>query len=84
MNAIRPSGGLRRLHATLTRAGLCLLLSAAACDSSSREAAAFTSAGATHLQMREYDRAIRDFDRALAIQPGLVVDWMMVVLGKSV
>lgn len=75
MNAIRRSGGVRRLHASLTRAGLCLLVSAAACDTTSREAAAFTSAGVTHLQMREYDRAIRDFDRALAIQPGLVVAW---------
>jgi lipoprotein NlpI len=45
------------------------------CHNSSRDAGAFTSAGVTHLQMREYDRAIRDFDRALATQPGLVVAW---------
>jgi lipoprotein NlpI len=46
-----------------------------ACHNSSRDAFTFTSAGVTHLQMHEYDRAIRDFDRAIAIQPGLVVAW---------
>jgi lipoprotein NlpI len=45
------------------------------CDKSSRDAGSFTSAGVTHLQQGEYDRAIRDFDRALALQPGLVVAW---------
>lgn len=45
------------------------------CHNSSRDAGAFTSAGVTHLQMRQYERAIRDFDRALALQPGLVVAW---------
>lgn len=74
MIAIRPSGGMRP-HAALTCLLLFLLALAGACDTSSREAASFTSAGVTHLQMREYDRAIRDFDRALAIQPGLVVAW---------
>jgi lipoprotein NlpI len=46
-----------------------------ACDKSSRDANTFTSAGVTHLQQAEYDRAIRDFDRALALRPGLVVAW---------
>ena len=48
---------------------------AVACDKSSRDAGAFTSAGVTHLQQGQYDRAIRDFDRALAIRPGMVVAW---------
>jgi lipoprotein NlpI len=46
-----------------------------ACTESSREAESLTSAGVTHLQQREFDRAIRDFDRALTLQPGLVVAW---------
>ena len=75
MIAIRPSGGMRLRHAALIGLGWFLLASVGACDTASREAASFTSAGVTHLQMREYDRAIRDFDRALAIQPGLVVAW---------
>jgi lipoprotein NlpI len=75
MNAIRQSGGPRAWRATLTRARWGVLALLVACDSSSRDAAAFTSAGVTHLQMKEYDRAIRDFDRALAIQPGFVVAW---------
>jgi lipoprotein NlpI len=45
------------------------------CHNGSRDAGALTSAGVTHLQMREYERAIRDFDRALALEPGLVVAW---------
>ena len=75
MIANRPSGGARPRHAALASIAWCLLALTAACDTTSREAAAFTSAGVTHLQQREYDRAIRDFDRALAIQPGLVVAW---------
>jgi lipoprotein NlpI len=55
-------------------AGLVLAL-ALGCERSSRDAEALTSAGVTHLQMQEYDRAIRDFDRALALSPGLVVAW---------
>jgi lipoprotein NlpI len=46
-----------------------------ACDQSSRDASALTSAGVSHLQQGEYDQAIRDFDRAIALQPGLVVAW---------
>jgi lipoprotein NlpI len=46
-----------------------------ACNQSSRDASALTSAGVSHLQQGEYDQAIRDFDRALALQPGLVVAW---------
>jgi lipoprotein NlpI len=46
-----------------------------ACNQGSRDASAFTSAGVSHLQVGEYDRAIRDFDRAIALQPGLVVAW---------
>ena len=51
------------------------LLQTPACQRSSREAEVFTSAGVTHLQMGEYDRAIRNFDRALTLHPGLVVAW---------
>ncbi|HTK49280.1 MAG TPA: tetratricopeptide repeat protein [Gemmatimonadaceae bacterium] len=47
----------------------------AACDKRSRDASTFTTAGVAHLQQKEYDRAIRDFDRAIALQPGLVVAW---------
>ena len=46
-----------------------------ACNQGSRDASAFTSAGVSHLQQGEYDQAIRDFDRAIALQPGLVVAW---------
>lgn len=45
------------------------------CHNGSRDAGALTSAGMTHLQMRQFERAIRDFDRALALEPGLVVAW---------
>ena len=60
--------------ALLCLAGIVLAL-APSCERSSRDAEALTSAGVTHLQMQEYDRAIRDFDRALALHPGLVVAW---------
>jgi lipoprotein NlpI len=60
--------------ALLGLAGIALAL-ALSCERSSREAEALTTAGVTHLQMLEYDRAIRDFDRALALHPGLVVAW---------
>jgi lipoprotein NlpI len=57
-------------------AGLALAIGwMAACDQRSRDAGTFTTAGVAHLQQREYDRAIRDFDRAIALQPGLVVAW---------
>lgn len=46
-----------------------------ACDAPSRDAGAFTSAGVAHLEQGDYDNAIRDFDRAIALQPGLVVAW---------
>jgi tetratricopeptide (TPR) repeat protein len=46
-----------------------------ACNQGSRDASAFTSAGVSLLQVGEYDQAIRDFDRAIAVQPGLVVAW---------
>ena len=55
-------------------AGL-ILVAWIGCHNGSRDAGALTSAGVTHLQMREYERAIRDFDRALALEPGLVVAW---------
>jgi lipoprotein NlpI len=51
------------------------LLGVFACDQASRDAGAFTSAGVTHLQQGENDRAIRDFDRAIALRPGFVVAW---------
>jgi lipoprotein NlpI len=52
-----------------------LLATTLCCDTGSRDANAFTSAGVTHLQQGENDRAIRDFDRAIALRPGLVVAW---------
>jgi lipoprotein NlpI len=55
-------------------AGL-ILVAWIGCHNGSRDAGALTSAGVTHLQMREYERAIRDFDRALALEPGLTVAW---------
>ena len=55
-------------------AGL-ILVAWIGCHNGSRDAGALTSAGVTHLQMRQYERAIRDFDRALALEPGLVVAW---------
>jgi lipoprotein NlpI len=55
--------------------GVVGVLLATACDKSSRDASAFTSAGVTHLQQGENDRAIHDFDRAIALSPGLVVAW---------
>ena len=64
----------RRPLALAVGAGL-LLLAWIGCHEGSRDAEAFTSAGVTHLQQQQYDRAIRDFDRALALQPGLVVAW---------
>ena len=65
--------------AALRIAVLCVavlvLAQLSACERSSRDAEVFTSAGVTHLQMGQYDRAIRNFDRALSLQPGLVVAW---------
>ena len=74
---MRPS---RRLldRSSVRIAFLCaalVLIYMSACERSSREAESFTSAGVTHLQMGEHDRAIRDFDRALTLHPGLVVAW---------
>lgn len=74
---MRPS---RRLldRPAIRIAVLCAVLALiypSACERSSREAESFTSAGVTHLQMGEHDRAIRDFDRALSLHPGLVVAW---------
>ena len=46
-----------------------------ACKGSSRDASAFTSAGVVHLQKGSYQEAIHDFDRAIALEPGLVVAW---------
>jgi len=69
-----PNRRSRRPLALAVGAGL-ILAAWIGCHNSSRDAGTFTSAGVTHLQMGEYDRAIRDFDRALAIQPGLVVAW---------
>ena len=61
---------------TLRIALLCAaVVQISACERPSRDAEVFTSAGVTHLQMGEYDRAIRNFDRALSLQPGLVVAW---------
>jgi lipoprotein NlpI len=67
----------RRSRRPLALAGAASLILAAwlGCHNSSRDAGALTSAGVTHLQMGQWDRAIRDFDRALALQPGLVVAW---------
>jgi lipoprotein NlpI len=69
-----PNRRSRRPLALAIAAGL-VLVAWVGCHSGSRDAGALTSAGATHLQMREYERAIRDFDRALALDPGLVAAW---------
>jgi len=69
-----PDRRSRRPLVLAALAGL-ILVAWIGCHNSSRDAGALTSAGVTHLQMREYERAIRDFDRALALQPGLVVAW---------
>lgn len=69
-----PNRRSRRPLILAVLAGL-ILVAWIGCHNSSRDAGALTSAGVTHLQMREYERAIRDFDRALALQPGLVVAW---------
>lgn len=45
------------------------------CNGRSRDAEALTSAGVVHLQQGQTDRAIHDFDQAIALQPGLVVAW---------
>jgi lipoprotein NlpI len=67
----------RRSRGPLILAGVAALILVAwiGCHNSSRDAGALTSAGATHMQQREFDRAIRDFDRALSLRPGLVVAW---------
>ena len=69
-----PNRRSRRPLALAVAAGL-ILVAWVGCHNGSRDAGALTSAGVTHLQMREYDRAVRDFDRALALDPGLVVAW---------
>jgi lipoprotein NlpI len=69
-----PDRRSRRPLALAIAAGL-ILVAWIGCHNGSRDAGALTSAGVTHLQMREYERAIRDFDRALALEPGLVVAW---------
>jgi len=69
-----PNRRSRRPLALAVAAGL-ILVAWVGCHNGSRDAGALTSAGVTHLQMRQYERAIRDFDRALALDPGLVVAW---------
>ena len=69
-----PNRRSRRPLALAVAAGL-ILVAWIGCHNGSRDAGALTSAGVTHLQMGEYDRAVRDFDRALALDPGLVVAW---------
>jgi lipoprotein NlpI len=69
-----PNRRSRRPLALAIVAGL-ILVAWIGCHNGSRDAGALTSSGVTHLQMREYERAIRDFDRALALEPGLVVAW---------
>ena len=75
MSATRLPNRRSRRPLALAGAAALILVAWVGCHNSSRDAGAFTSAGVTHLQMGEYDRAIRDFDRALASQPGLVVAW---------
>src|SRR5258705_622556 len=73
---VRPAGHTdMHMKRTIIGGLLGALLAASACDKASRDAGAFTSAGVTHLQQGENDRAIRDFDRAIALRPGLVVAW---------
>lgn len=69
-----PNRRSRRPLYLAIAAGL-ILVAWIGCHNGSRDAGALTSAGVTHLQMRQYERAIRDFDRALALEPGLVVAW---------
>ena len=69
-----PNRRSRRPLALAVAAGL-ILVAWLGCHNGSRDAGALTSAGATHLQMREYERAIRDFDRALVLDPGFVAAW---------
>lgn len=70
----RPLGPIA-LRVALLCVALLALAQMSACERSSRDAEVFTSAGVTHLQMGQYDRAIRNFDRALSLHPGLVVAW---------
>jgi lipoprotein NlpI len=69
-----PNRRSRRPLAIAIAAGL-ILVAWVGCHSRSRDVEALTSAGVTHLQMRQHERAIRDFDRALALEPGFVVAW---------
>ena len=69
-----PNRRSRRPLALAVAAGL-ILVAWIGCHNGSRDAGALTSAGVTHLQMRQYERAIRDFDRALALDPGLIAAW---------
>ena len=75
MRTPRKPLGPTTLRIALLCAAVLALVQMSACERSSRDAEVFTSAGVTHLQMGEYDRAIRNFDRALSLQPGLVVAW---------
>jgi lipoprotein NlpI len=69
-----PNRRSRRPLALAIAAGL-ILVAWVGCHNGSRDAGALTSAGVTHRPMRESERAIRDFDRALALNPGLVAAW---------
>ena len=75
MLAPRPPNRRSRRPLALAIAAALILVAWIGCHNGSRDAGALTSAGVTHLQMRQYERAIRDFDRALALEPGLVVAW---------
>ena len=75
MRTPRRPLGITTLRIALLCAAVLVLVQMSACERSSRDAEVFTSAGVTHLQMGQYDRAIRNFDRALSLHPGLVVAW---------
>ena len=69
-----PDRRSRRPLALAVAAGL-VLVAWVGCHNGSRDAGTMTSAGVVHLQTGEFDRAIRDFDRALVLDPGLVAAW---------
>src|SRR6187551_2456021 len=63
-----PNRRSRRPLALAVSAGL-ILVAWVGCHNGSRDAGALTSAGVTHLQMRQYERAIADFEQAILLAP---------------
>ena len=63
-----PNRRSRRPLALAVAAGL-ILVAWVGCHNGSRDAGALTSAGVTHLQMRQYERALADFEQAILLAP---------------